>query len=168
MSSETAQDAQNWDTSFTPPDPEPWDALNTAPAPDPAGEQNPWWEAPEPEAEPDHDTARVAGREDTGAPDAIEHEKTAQRRASLRQRLQVPQGRGVDWVRPTDLVARSSAAMAGRGIALQEHLARKVDRGLVTAGKSVGAFAAKKLPPLKAFGRSHAREPAVRSAVGRN
>lgn len=42
MSSDPAQGAQNWDTSFTPPDPEPWDALNTAPAPDPAGEQNPW------------------------------------------------------------------------------------------------------------------------------
>ncbi|NHU86423.1 hypothetical protein GWK18_12760 [Kocuria sp. JC486] len=165
MSSENAWAAGNWD-SFTPPDPEPWDALNNAPAPDSGTDHNPGWDPPEPE--PEQDTARITEGHGTGTPEAIEHEKTATRRASLLQRLKAPQGRGVDWVRPTDLVARSSAAMAGRGIALQEHLARKVDRGLATAGKTAGAYAAKKLPSLKSFGRGFTREPATRSALGRN
>ncbi|MCM1011789.1 hypothetical protein [Brevibacterium sp. XM4083] len=165
MGSENAWAAENWD-SFTPPDPEPWDALNTAPTPDSGADHTPGRDLPEPE--PEQETARIAEGHGTGTPEAIEHEKTATRRASLLQRLKAPQGRGVDWVRPTDLVARSSAAMAGRGIALQEHLARKVDRGLATAGKTAGAYAAKKLPSLKSFGRGFTREPATRSALGRN
>lgn len=37
-------------------------------------------------------------------------------------------GRGVEWVRPSDLIAASSARVAGRGIDLHTELARQVRR----------------------------------------
>ncbi len=37
-------------------------------------------------------------------------------------------GRGIEWVRPSDLIAASSARVAGRGIDLHAELARRVRR----------------------------------------
>lgn len=37
-------------------------------------------------------------------------------------------GRGIEWVRPSDLIAASSARVAGRGIDLHTELARRVRR----------------------------------------
>lgn len=38
-------------------------------------------------------------------------------------------GRGIEWVRPSDLIASSSARIAGRGIDFQAELARQARRG---------------------------------------
>jgi hypothetical protein len=70
---------------------------------------------------------------------------------------------GVEWVRPTDLMASRSARIAGRGIDFQAELARRSRRvpGHVYRGTRTGVQAgtrfvserARKLPPVTAFGR---------------
>lgn len=70
---------------------------------------------------------------------------------------------GVEWVRPTDLMASRSARMAGRGIDLQAELARRAPRAPRHAyratrdgARSGARFVterARKLPPVTAFGR---------------
>lgn len=107
--------------------------------------------------------------EDTEVPDAVEAASTEQKTEEpTKDKVQARKARGVDWVRPTDLMARSSAAMAGRGIDLQTKLAKRVDRGIATGVKSLASAAAKKLPPLSSFGRGRTHVPPTRSAVGRN
>ncbi len=70
---------------------------------------------------------------------------------------------GVEWVRPSDLIASRSARVAGRGIDFQAELARRARqvpgqayRGTRTAARA-GARAvserARRLPPASAFGR---------------
>ncbi|MFX4288279.1 hypothetical protein ACQ3I4_14630 [Zafaria sp. Z1313] len=106
-------------------------------------------------------------------PDAIEAEKTRQQAADLAQEQH--KARGVDWVRPTDLMARHSAVVAGRGIDFQAELSRRTRTGIATGARAVGAGAkalaerAKQLPPLSAFGRrTSSREPVTRGAVGKS
>ncbi len=106
-------------------------------------------------------------------PDAIEAEKTRQQAAELAQEQH--KARGVDWVRPTDLMARHSAVVARRGIDFQAELSRRTRTGITTGAKAVGAGAkalaerAKQLPPLSAFGpRTGSREPVTRGAVGKS
>lgn len=70
---------------------------------------------------------------------------------------------GVEWVRPTDLMASRSARMAGRGIDFQAELARRARRvpGQAYRATRDGARSgarfvserARKLPPVTAFGR---------------
>lgn len=70
---------------------------------------------------------------------------------------------GVEWVRPTDLMASHSARMAGRGIDFQAEFARRARRVPGHAYRSTrdGARSgarfvserARKLPPVTAFGR---------------
>lgn len=67
--------------------------------------------------------------------------------------------RGVDWVRPSDLMARAGGALSRRGIDFQADLARRSRAGITTGAKHLAA-SAKRLPPLSAFGRD---EPAVES-----
>lgn len=100
-------------------------------------------------------------------PDAVEAASTDQQAETTRDKVQAQRARGVEWVRPTDLFARSSAALSGRGIDLQSKLAKGVDRGIVAGTKRL-ASAAKKLPPLSSFGRGRTHEPPTRSAVGRS
>lgn len=64
--------------------------------------------------------------------------------------------RGVDWVRPTDLMARAGGAVSRRGIDFQDDLFRRARSGIATGAKKVAAYA-KRLPPVTAFGRD---EPA--------
>lgn len=106
-------------------------------------------------------------------PDAIEAEKTRQHAAELA--TEKTRARGVDWARPTDLMARHSAVVAGRGIDFQAELSRRTRTGITTGAKAVGAVAkalaerAKQLPPLSAFGRrTSSREPVTRGAVGKS
>ncbi|GAA1558417.1 hypothetical protein [Brevibacterium picturae] len=65
--------------------------------------------------------------------------------------------RGVDWVRPSDLMSRAGGALSRRGIDLQADLSHRARAGLATGAKHLVA-SAKRLPPLSAFGRD---EPAV-------
>ncbi|MEA5118048.1 MAG: hypothetical protein VB036_10575, partial [Propionicimonas sp.] len=50
------------------------------------------------------------GVEPAGTPDAVK-QKAAVR--SARERLDQVRGRGVEWVRPTDLIVRGSGSLAG-------------------------------------------------------
>ncbi|UOR02427.1 hypothetical protein MUN77_03720 [Leucobacter allii] len=70
---------------------------------------------------------------------------------------------GVEWVRPTDLMASRSARMAGRGIDFQAELARgarrvpghayRTTRDGARSGARFVSERARKLPPVTAFGR---------------
>jgi hypothetical protein len=71
--------------------------------------------------------------------------------------------RGVDWVRPSDLLSRGSGYVSRRGIDLDAKLARGTRHGIAVSAKYVGrqiAAGARRLPPLSAFGRE---EPAPES-----
>ena len=67
----------------------------------------------------------------------------------------IVRGRGVEWVRPTDLIARHSAHAAGRGLDFQAELARRT-RTPIGAGFRRLGDRARRLPPISAFGRSTA------------
>lgn len=99
-------------------------------------------------------------------PDAIEAEATRQQAVEIsgdRHRA-----RGVDWVRPADLMARHSATVAGRGIDFQAELGRQTRTGIANASTRIGKRIGQ-LPPLSAFGRrSSSREPVTRGAVGKS
>lgn len=80
-----------------------------------------------------------------------------------------PRGRGVVWVRPTDLLAQASSRLVGRGIDFQAELARRTRRApvrAVTAGGRAVGVQVRRLPPVSAFGRGHAPVGAVRSGIG--
>ncbi|WP_299023725.1 hypothetical protein [uncultured Dietzia sp.] len=64
-------------------------------------------------------------------------------------------GRGVEWVRPTDLIARHSAHAAGLGLDFQAELARRTRTPLGAGVRRLGDRA-RRLPPISAFGRSSA------------
>ena len=64
-------------------------------------------------------------------------------------------GRGVEWVRPTDLIARHSAHAAGRGLDFQAELARRTRTPLGAGVRRLGDRA-RRLPPISAFGCSTA------------
>ena len=71
--------------------------------------------------------------------------------------------RGVEWVRPSDLLVSRSARLAGRGIDFQAELARRsrlvpgqAYRATRTGARTGVRFVserARKLPPVTAFGR---------------
>ena len=78
----------------------------------------------------------------------------------------IVRGRGVEWVRPTDLIVRSSGTLAGRGIEFNSAQGRRFRSSLAAGARSVSERA-KRLPPLSAFGRrgQHVEGPA-RSGAG--
>ena len=105
--------------------------------------------------------------EKTGTPDAVE---------AAHVRRDGDQGtpgherrtRGVEWVRPTDLIARHSASLSGRGIDFETELARRARAPIANRMHDL-ADRAQRLPPLSAFGRSTTSpEGPVRSGVGMN
>lgn len=90
------------------------------------------------------------------APDAIQA-------ADVDREKQIPEGvdvekpaRGVDWVRPSDLMARAGSAVSRRGVDFQDALSRRTRSGIAAGAHRVAAQA-RRLPPLSAFGRE---EPA--------
>lgn len=87
-----------------------------------------------------------------------------QRRGSMRDPATY-RGRGVEWVRPTDLVARSSARVAGAGISFQSELHRRTRAAAQESSRRI-AERARRLPPLSAFGRGATRPDAGRSPIG--
>lgn len=81
-------------------------------------------------------------------PEAV---RAAQVARTEKQHAAVVRDRGVEWVRPTDLMARHSANVAGRGLDFQAELARRTRTPL-----RIGMQAARdraRLPPITAFGR---------------
>lgn len=89
--------------------------------------------------------------EATGAPEAV---RAAQVARDDKQHALV-RGRGVEWVRPTDLIARHSAHAAGRGLDFQAELARRTRTPIGAGVRRLGDHA-RRLPPISAFGRSTA------------
>lgn len=87
--------------------------------------------------------------EATSTPEAV---RAAQLARDDKQHALV-RGRGVEWVRPTDLIARHSAHAAGRGLDFQAELARRT-RTPIGAGVRRLGDRARRLPPISAFGRS--------------
>lgn len=96
-----------------------------------------------------------------GVPDAV---KARTARATSRP-VGRQVGRGVEWLRPTDLLARHSATVAGRGIHFQTALSQKTRHGITVGTRRVGDRAAR-LAPLSAFGHGRGQVVPGRSAVG--
>lgn len=117
-------------------------------------------------AEPDRKTP-PRGEPDaaeTGTPEAVK--KAAEARQAKKARLEQVRGRGVDWVRPTDLLVQSSGKLAGRGIYFNAEQGRRLRKPLITGARAVSERA-KRLPPVTAFGRRGATQDGpVRSGVG--
>ena len=111
-------------------------------------EQPPHRIEPEQAKKPDTEAAELAG-----TPDAVKQDTA--RRDAVRKRIDQVRGRGVEWVRPTDLIARHSAHAAGRGLDFQAELARRT-RTPIGAGVRHLGDRARRLPPISAFGRSTA------------
>ncbi|PAK95618.1 hypothetical protein B8X04_07635 [Brevibacterium casei] len=102
--------------------------------------------------------------ERTGTPDAVE--AALVRRDDREHAPAGRRARGVEWVRPTDLIARHGATLSGRGIDFEAELARRARAPLANRAHDL-ADRARRLPPLSAFGRSGATpDGPVRSGVG--
>ena len=91
--------------------------------------------------------------ESTGTPDAVGAPHI--RRDDQEHTPAGRRARGVEWVRPTDLIARHSAHAAGLGLDFQAELARRT-RTPIGAGVRRLGDRARRLPPISAFGRSTA------------
>ena len=105
--------------------------------------------------------------EKTGTPDAVEAAHV-RRDGDLGTPIARRPARGVEWVRPTDLIARHSASLSGRGIDFEAELARRARAPIANRMHDL-ADRARRLPPRSAFGRSGAtHESPVRSGVGMN
>lgn len=117
------------------------------------------------EKTPDLVAGDIAGA--TGTPDAIEATSIRHHDPALDPALSAHQraGRGVDWVRPTDLMARSGSRVAGAGIDFQADMARRSRHVAATSARAVAARA-RRLPPVSAFGRGHGTQPMTRDSVG--
>lgn len=125
-------------------------------------QHEPWQNAPE-------TTKHRSVQEDpekAGTPEAVQAAKVAQRNRPDKATIadSARRARGVEWVRPTDLLARQSATLAGLGIDFEVELARRTrqrtghvtrasGRGLGKVGKAVSERA-RRLPDVTEFGRS--------------
>lgn len=102
------------------------------------------------------------------APEAVRAAEAARRRATgtSKPAADARRVRGVEWVRPTDLLARHGSALAGRGIDFEVELARRTRTPLTSGARHLGERA-RRLPPLSAFGRGPTGQaPPARPGVG--
>ena len=112
---------------------------------------------------PERDREQVGA---TGTPDAVEAAHV--RRDDQERTPAGRRARGVEWVRPTDLIARHGATLSGRGIDFEAELASRARAPLANRMHGL-ADRARRLPPLSAFGRSGTSGSGpVRSGVGMN
>ena len=104
--------------------------------------------------------------ESTGTPDAVGAAHI--RRDDQEHTPAGRRARGVEWVRPTDLIARHGATLSGRGIDFEAELARRARAPIANRLQDL-TDRARRLPPLSAFGRSgNASSGPVRAGVGMN
>lgn len=119
----------------------------------------------EPIATPrDHEapTAKAAAPEGGVVPDAVKQSS----RQTAKDRLAAARGRGVEWVRASDLITRGTSRVAGAGIRFHQEVSVQTRRGLAS-GVSAVSRRARELPPVSAFGRRNApAAAATRSGVG--
>lgn len=119
------------------------------------------------ESAPVTDRTTPEAGEGAGAPEAVR--AAAARRGAPKTTPATTKARGVEWVRPTDLLARHGATLSGRGIDFQAELARRARAPITTSLHRAGSVGdrARRLPPISAFGRgSTAQSGPVRSGVG--
>lgn len=133
-------------------------------------------EAPKPDASDDRGEVRqapeavaadVAKRKNTTAETAATEEAAEAAEAEgaeVEQKLEEHRARGVEWVRPTDLISRGSASLAGRGIDMEVEMARKARAPMVDGLRNLGDRA-RRLAPLGHGARHHAP---TRAAVGKS
>lgn len=135
-------------------------------------------DAPEPEMPEDRSEVRqvpeavaaadVTKRKDTTVETAATDEiADAAEAAEVEQKLEEHRARGIDWVRPTDLIARSTASLAGRGIDMEVEMSRKAREPLVAGLRGLGDRA-RRLSPLSAFGHGARHHAPTRAAVGKS
>lgn len=118
---------------------------------------------PEPPPRERNDLNSAEATEASGTPNAV---KDAESRKAAKEKLARVRGRGVDWVRPTDLIAQGGGALSRRGIDRTAEMNRHV-RAPIEKGARWVAERAKRLPPLSAFGRRGGAEQGPRrSGVG--
>lgn len=119
---------------------------------------------PEPEPPRERNDPNPAETTDAaGTPDAVQD---AESRKAAKEKLAQVRGRGVDWVRPTDLLAQGGGTLSRRGIDRTTEMNRHV-RAPIEKGARWVAERAKRLPPLSAFGRRGGAEQGPRrSGVG--
>jgi len=114
------------------------------------------------------DAAVVAGDSSvkmTSTPEAVEAASVQEGRSSAGFNPAFYRGRGVEWVRPTDLMARGGSRVAGAGINFQTELRRRTYQATATSARGI-AERARRLPPISAFGHGSPRRGAERSAIG--
>lgn len=135
-------------------------------------------DAPEPKMPEDRSAVRqvpeavaavdVTKRKDTTVETATTEEITdAAEAAEVEQKLEEHRARGIEWVRPTDLIARHTASLAGRGIDLEVEMSRKARAPMVDGLKNLGDRA-RRLSPLTSFGHGARHQPPTRAAVGKS
>ncbi|WP_187993982.1 hypothetical protein [Schaalia sp. JY-X159] len=150
---------------------------------DPREQARPYKEArvedvPETEMPEDHSEVRqvpeaVAAADATKHKDAKVETATADEitdaadAAEVEQKLEEHRARGIEWVRPTDLIARNTASLAGRGIDLEVEMSRKAREPLVAELRNLGDRA-RRLSPLSAFGHGVRHHAPTRTAVGKS
>lgn len=101
--------------------------------------------------------------EAAGTSDAI---KEAASRRAAKEKLALVRGRGVDWVRPTDLFAHGGGALSRRGIDVTAAGSHRL-RAPIDKGARWAAERARRLPPLSAFGRHGGTDRGqARSGIG--
>ena len=102
--------------------------------------------------------------ETEAVPDAVKQAEASRRAA--KERLGAVRGRGVEWVRASDLITRGSSVAARAGIRFNKAAATQARRGVATVGRAISKRA-RQLPPPWAFGRRNApADGPVRPAVG--
>ncbi|WP_026543780.1 hypothetical protein [Arthrobacter sp. 35/47] len=118
--------------------------------------------------EPEPDTTRATAEhiERTQTPEAVQAAKVVRRPGSATSQAAAfaRRARGVEWVRPMDLIARHGAAVAGRAIDFEVELARRSrrlpDRAVRAGSRGVSTVQtaaserARRLPPVSEFGRT--------------
>ena len=110
--------------------------------------------------------ADITKRKDSTA-ETAEPAAEAAEAAEVEQKLDAHRARGIEWVRPTDLIARNSASLAGRGIDMEVEMARKARAPMVDGLRSLGDRA-KRLSPLSSFGHGARHHAPTRAAVGKS
>lgn len=112
--------------------------------------------------------ADVTRRKDTTVETPATDEITdAAEEAEIEQKLEAHRARGIEWVRPTDLIARNTAWLAGRGIDMEVEMSRKARAPMVDGLKNLGDRA-RRLSPLSAFGHGARHQSPIGAAVGKS
>src|SRR5699024_10115491 len=127
--------------------------------------------------QPETDREAMEPAENAGTPEAVKAAKTRHRAEGTKTAQEARRVQGVEWVRPTDLLARQSATVAGRGIDFEAELSRRTrhlpgtavraSTRRVSAVRTAASERARRLPDVSEFGRG-SRTPSwgTRSGLG--